>query len=112
MVYYVRVRYEGSKSGWSSWSTVSTFTPSITISGPTTISTSQSAVFTITNYDAAIIYTVTATLGTITQSGNTITYTAAAGTNVEEGSRRYDVRRARISYLILHTSYIFYNHLH
>lgn len=57
---------------------------SITISGNLTIYIGQTTTLTITNYDSATAYSVSASLGAASVSGNTITYIAgeAAGTAV------------------------------
>lgn len=47
-----------------------------TISGPTSLKQGEVGTFTITNYVAGYVYNVSATLGTFTRSGATITYTA------------------------------------
>lgn len=51
-----------------------------TLSGPTTVYTGQTVQYTITNYDINTAYTVTASVGTLTRSGDTITYTAPVTT--------------------------------
>ncbi len=53
-----------------------------TVSGPTSLLENQAGSFTITNYDANSVYTVTASQGSVTQSGATITYTAPAGDGI------------------------------
>ena len=53
-----------------------------TVSGPTSLLENQSGSFTITNYDANSVYTVTASQGSVTQSGAIITYTAPAGDGI------------------------------
>jgi hypothetical protein len=49
-----------------------------TVQGPTTVYTYSSSTHTITNYDIATTYVISATLGTVTRSGDTITYTAGS----------------------------------
>lgn len=51
---------------------------SVTLSGNLSLYATQATSLTITNYDSATTYSVTATGGTASVSGNTITYTAGA----------------------------------
>ena len=50
--------------------------PEPTISGPSSLTANSSGTYTITNYDSSRTYNVTANGGSVTRSGNTITYTA------------------------------------
>jgi hypothetical protein len=75
--YYARVKHQGVTLGDSAWSTTVQFsTNDITLSGPSTLTTSQTGNWTITNFDSATVYTVAATVGTVSRSGNTVTYIA------------------------------------
>jgi hypothetical protein len=50
----------------------------VTVSGTLTLYVTQSTTLAVTNYDSATVYAVTATAGTATITGDTITYTAGA----------------------------------
>lgn len=54
----------------------------VTVSGPTQLYNGQVGTFVITNFDMTTTYVVTATTGTVSRSGNTITYTAPSTTGV------------------------------
>ena len=62
---------------WSS-NKISKSLVSVTLSGNLTLYATQSTTLTITNYDSATTYSVTATGGTASISGDQITYTAGA----------------------------------
>lgn len=47
-----------------------------TLNGPTVIYTGQTVQYTITNYDINTTYSISASVGTLTRSGDTLTYTA------------------------------------
>jgi hypothetical protein len=50
----------------------------VTVSGTLTLYVTQSTTLAVTNYDSATVYAVTATAGTATITGDTITYTAGS----------------------------------
>jgi hypothetical protein len=54
----------------------STYGP--TVIGPSSLNTSQTGIFTITNFDIETVYTITAVSGSVVVSDETITYTAPA----------------------------------
>ena len=82
--YYARVSYKSQNSGQSFWSATSTFTTQayfitpdkFVTAGPSSLYTNQSAIYTLTNYDPAVVYLVATTHGSVSISGDSITYTA------------------------------------
>lgn len=79
--FYLRVMYQGEDFGWTPWSPITTFRTrdtyeAPTVQGPTTLVTTLSGSYQITNYDAELPYTLTAVTGEVIRDQRFITYTA------------------------------------
>lgn len=79
MKYYVRARYESLTGLVSGWTPVITFTTrQISLSGPTESFVNKANTFTILNYVSTAVYSLDAFGGSVTRTGNTLTYVTPA----------------------------------
>jgi hypothetical protein len=62
-----------------------------TVTGPTSLLENQAGSYTITNYNATSTYSVTATQGTVSMSGATVTYTAPPGDGINVLSAGFSI---------------------
>lgn len=71
------------------------------ITGPASLLENQAGAYTITNYDPYSTYNLTANQGSISRSGNTITFTAPPGDGVSNISVGFSINSANITVQVL-----------